>query len=122
MAIYKTKRRIMDDDGVYHVVYEETTTDQVKHTDGTTAEDHIDSTIASTDSTHGLRYDPESRTLECFNPATESWEGIGIESISEIVRFLMNGMTGNFAVGLFTRNSVGLMTDTGVQIFANKDF
>lgn len=118
MAIYKTKRHIMDDEGAYHVVYEETTTDQVKHPNGTTVEDHIDSITASTDGAHGLRYNQENTTLEWFNPTTECWEEIGI--INEIVRLIMNGLSGDLSVELFVQSGEGLFTSEDEQILANK--
>lgn len=42
MSTYKTRRRILGSDGVYHTVYEETTSDQVIHSDGQTVAEHID--------------------------------------------------------------------------------
>ena len=42
MSTYKTRRHIVDAEGNYNVVYEETSSDLVMHSDGTTAADHID--------------------------------------------------------------------------------
>lgn len=44
MAVYKTVRHIMDENGTYHTVHEETGADQVKCEDGTTAQEHIANT------------------------------------------------------------------------------
>lgn len=76
MSIYKTRKRIKGDDGQYHIVYQETSADQVKSKDGTSAEDHFSALLVSEDGVHGMRYNPAEEALEGYNPETEQWEEI----------------------------------------------
>lgn len=73
MKIYKTVRHILGEDGVYHVVYDETTSDQVVHTDGTTAENHIDAEITSENGAHGFRYNRVESSFERFDKEQKKW-------------------------------------------------
>ena len=73
MSIYKTRKRIKGDDGQYHIVYQETSADQVKSKDGTSAEDHFSALLVSEDGVHGMRYNPAEEALEGYNPETEQY-------------------------------------------------
>lgn len=80
MSVYKTRRRIRGNNGSYHTVYEETSTDQVKHTDGTTAAGHIDSRVSSSSGAHGFRYNSETDALEVYNESTGQW----VQAVSSV--------------------------------------
>lgn len=76
MSTYKTRKRIKGADGKYHLIYQETSSDQVKREDGTNAEDHFSALLISEDGVHGMRYNPTEEALEGYNPDTEQWEEI----------------------------------------------
>lgn len=80
MSVYKTRRRIRGNNNSYHIVYEETSTDQVKHTDGTTAAGHIDSRVSSSSGAHGFRYNSEADALEVYNESTGQW----VQAVSSV--------------------------------------
>lgn len=75
MAVYKAVRK-KKIDGVYHTIYEETTSDLVKHKDGTTAEQHFNAQFSSDNGAHGFRYNYETKKIELYNADTGKWDEI----------------------------------------------